>query len=1033
MYLLGVSMDYRLSLDLGAKSIGWAIFKLDHKTPVALVKAGVRIFSDGREPDGTSKAVARREARSMRRRRDRMLARKERLIGLLCQYGFFPSISIERKALETLDPYLLRAKGLDKALTPNEFARAIFHLNQRRGFQSNRKTDKADPETGAMKTAIKAVRASLDQNSEYFQARTIGELLYKRLTDSNKPSEERTVRARFRQTRIQKDDGKTRIEKSYDLYIDRKMIANEFDSLWDAQANFEPSRYKPEIRTAIKDCLLFQRRLRPVKPGRCTLIPSEERSPLALPSTQRFRIYQELANLRLLQPDLRERTLTKFQRDQIATALENSSRVTFAQIRRKLSLDGDVLFNLEDVKRPELKGNTTSALLQKPEKFGSKWSTFSPDFQDEIVLQLVNEQSEQKLVDWLCAKTGVDEARAESLANTSLSEGYGSLSKKALNLILPKLQAEVVSFATAAVEAGFASHSLLDASLTGEILPELPYYGEPLNRHVAFGSGIEADPPEKRFGKIANPTVHVGLNQLRVVVNAIIKRYGNPMQVVVEVTRELKQSRDQRLDAQKRQAENQKRNARIRQEIGITLGIAEFRVSRDDIEKWILWEELGSDAASRTCPYTGEPISRTKLLSPEVETEHILPFARTLDDSLNNKTVAMRKANRFKENKTPWEAFGKSSIPGYDYQSIVARAEAMPKQKRYRFAADGMEQWLREDKGFLARALNDTSYLSRIAREYMSLVCPTGTWVIPGRLTGLLRRELGLNSVLDLKGEKNRQDHRHHAVDACVIGITDESMLAAFSRANERTRGKGLQRIVDDMPLPWATYLDDVRRVIKNIRVSHKPDHGWEGQLHNSTAYSLLGDGKVGYHKNIDGVRTFVEEKLSVIPIVSTKTDRHGFKDDGSPKPYKGYKGDSNYCIEIVRNEKGKWEGEVISTFEAAQAFLRFNREPGGLKNFEFSKSLSLSNRPLVMRLLINDMVRMNLDGSPILLRMVKVKGSGQIYFAEHFEANVDARDRDPNDPYSYISKSAGSLQKLGARRVYVLPDGVLKDSGFKG
>ncbi|MDR0776081.1 MAG: hypothetical protein LBE81_05525 [Azonexus sp.] len=127
-------MRYRLALDLGSTSLGWAMLRLNaNDEPCALIKVGVRIFSDGRNPkDGSSLAVTRREKRLMRRRRDRLLKRKQRMMALLKKHGFFPAGEAERKALETLNPYALRAKGLDEALTPAEFARALFHINQRR-------------------------------------------------------------------------------------------------------------------------------------------------------------------------------------------------------------------------------------------------------------------------------------------------------------------------------------------------------------------------------------------------------------------------------------------------------------------------------------------------------------------------------------------------------------------------------------------------------------------------------------------------------------------------------------------------------------------------------------------------------------------------------------------------------------------------------------------------------------------------------------------------------------------------------------
>src|SRR6185312_7484185 len=102
-----------------------------------------------------------------------------------------------------------------------------------------------------------------------------------------------------------------------------------------------------------------------------------------------------------------------------------------------------------------------------------------------------------------------------------------------------------------------------------------------------------------------------------------------------------------------------------------------------------------------------------RLFSPEVEIEHILPFKRTLDNSAANKTVSLRRANRDKGNASPYEAF--ASRPGYDWDAILLRAGNLPKNKRWRFAADAMERFDAE-KGFLDRQLTDTAYLAKITR-----------------------------------------------------------------------------------------------------------------------------------------------------------------------------------------------------------------------------------------------------------------------------------------------------------------------------
>ena len=149
-------LRYRLALDIGTSSIGWCLLKINTDyQPQAIIKMGVRIFSDGRNPkDGSSLAVTRREARQMRRRRDRLLKRKSRLLDALIKYNFFSKDPAVRQSSVNLDPYQLRKKGLYEKLAPHEFGRAVFHINQRRGFLSNRKTDKKDNDSGALKQAI---------------------------------------------------------------------------------------------------------------------------------------------------------------------------------------------------------------------------------------------------------------------------------------------------------------------------------------------------------------------------------------------------------------------------------------------------------------------------------------------------------------------------------------------------------------------------------------------------------------------------------------------------------------------------------------------------------------------------------------------------------------------------------------------------------------------------------------------------------------------------------------------------------------
>ncbi len=1014
---------FRLALDIGSTSIGWCLLRLDaNSAPKAIIRMGVRIFPDGRNPkDGSSLAVTRRNARAMRRRRDRLLKRKDRLLKALTRLGFFPQEEAQRQALVQLDPYALRKKGLHEPLTGPEFARALFHINQRRGFLSNRKTDKKDNESGTLKKAIKDLRDKLMQEN----CQTLGEWLAKR-HEANL-----SVRARLR--------GKTQKDKAYDFYADRAMVEHEFDVLWAKQNALNPGLFTEAAGAELKDVLLHQRPLKPVRPGRCTLLPDEERAPLALPSTQRFRIYQELNNLQLLTPDLRELSLTLAQRDKIATLMERQGEVRFTAMLKALKLPGSTKFNLEDIKRDRLKGNSTAATLAKDSNFGDAWHEFDHAMQDMIVDKLLNVVSESALIAWLQANTNVDESTAERIANVGLPEGFGNLSREALSVVLPELIKDVVVYSEAVKRAGFDSHSALSHSeATGEVMAELPYYGDPLRRHVAFAK----DNPrtdEERFGKIANPTVHIGLNELRKVVNALIRRYGHPREVVVEVARDLKMSRERKLEIQREQKVKQDKNDRQVAEACTVLGLTQANLDRakrrELSQKMQLWVELNTkNVADRQCPYTGEQISIQRLLSNEVEIEHILPYSITLDDSLNNKTVAMRRANRDKGNRTPFDAFGKTSVPGYDYQAVLQRAALMPKEKAKRFASDGYQRWLKEDKDFLARALNDTAYLSRIAKEYVSLICPYNkVRVIPGRMTALLRGKYGLNQLLSGTGQKNRNDHRHHALDAAVIGITDQGLLQRFAKANAHARELQLDRLVEEMPLPWPTYREHVARGLGHIVVSHKPDHGYQGPMHEETAWGLRNDGQVTrrVRPEAGGPRQREIKNKNVVSISSTNNaSRHGVDENGNPKAYKGYVGGSNYCIEIWRDEKGRWNGDVISTFQAYQTVRKLG-ESEGLKRLR-DPAFSQTGNPLVMRLMIDDLLRLSIDGNTRTMRIVKIGGGGQFFMCDHSEANVDARNRDKQDSFDYVSKMAGSLQKARGRRVTISEIGDLRDPGFR-
>jgi CRISPR-associated endonuclease Csn1 len=171
-----------------------------------------------------------------------------------------------------------------------------------------------------------------------------------------------------------------------------------------------------------------------------------------------------------------------------------------------------------------------------------------------------------------------------------------------------------------------------------------------------------------------------------------------------------------------------------------------------------------------------------------------------------------------------------------------------------------------KDDGFLARQLTDTQYLSRLAGKYLSSLYPTkedgSVYVIPGRMTAMLRRKWGLNSLLPdhnyvenehSNAPKNRLDHRHHAIDAAVVAVTTRATLQKIARAAGEAEDRDLDRLTVDVEQPWDGFREELGEKLLRVTASHKADHGRKGRpsrhhdvtagrLHNDTAYGLTDD-----------------------------------------------------------------------------------------------------------------------------------------------------------------------------------------------
>jgi CRISPR-associated endonuclease Csn1 len=1062
-------MRWRLGGDLGTNSLGWAAVELDRDgNPCRVIAAGSRIFSDGRDPkSGASLAADRRAARAMRRRRDRFKQRQAALLKHLTLAGLFPADDPDREALAGLDPFALRAQALHEALPLHHIGRALFHLNQRRGFKSNRKADRGkNDESGKISLGVGRLYEAMSDKG----AATLGEYLNGLRAVAIDPNTIPSVR-----TRLRPEAG-----EGYDFYPDRHMLEEEFGAIWAAQAPYHPEALTAEIKSRLFEVIFHQRPLKQPRVGTCMLVVGEERLPKAHPLFQRRRLLEELNALKIVMPGAAAETVTRDQRDLLYLKLKDKRSVTFESLRKTLKLDPDARFNKESENRKDIKGDEVAAELGAKTRFGHRWQNLDSAERWEIVSRIRSQESDEDeaaLRIWLEEVHRLTPEQARATAGARLPEGFGRFGKTATTGLIEALREEVIAYSDAVQKAGFGHHSDFR---TGEILDELPYYGTALERHIMPGTGDPTDPEEMRVGRLTNPTVHIGLNQLRRVVNRLIKLYGPPEQIAIELARELKLDDERKREINIRNREN--REAAIkRSEKLVGVGIADKGANRALLK---LWEELNPEnVLDRRCVYTGRQISVEMLFSDAVEVDHILPFSATLDDSNGNRLLCLREANRAKRKRSPYEAFGHQA----DWEEIAARAARLPREKRWRFEPDAMSRFDAQG-GFLARQLVDTQYLSRLAREYLSTLYPDSgegsghVWVSPGRLTEMLRRSWGLNSLLPdhnfgggADQPKNRRDHRHHAIDAVVIAVTDRRLLQLIAREAGQRGHEAAHRMTADLPKPWEGFNDQLRDVVRGIVVSHRADHGTAaktgqangrdstaGRLHNDTAYGLTGEkdekgSDIVVHRvpivalkkatDIEGVRDpdlraallawttglegkAFEAKLLKFPELGPLPFR-GIRRlrlteplsviairDKDGRVYKGYKGDSNFRYDIWELKDGKWAAEIVSMFDAHQA--------------GWSSAIRSDNPTAkkVLKLHRDDLLAIERNGSTELVRVVKFSEKQLALAAPHEGGQLKVRAADKDDPFTYLYPSPNTLKAWKARQVRIDELGRVFDPG---
>jgi hypothetical protein len=283
-----------------------------------------------------------------------------------------------------------------------------------------------------------------------------------------------------------------------------------------------------------------------------------------------------------------------------------------------------------------------------------------------------------------------------------------------------------------------------------------------------------------------------------------------------------------------------------------------------EIEKMKIWEKQ-----QYVSPYTLKPIPLSNLFDDRLyDIDHIIPKSRYFDDSSANKVVCETNVNEEKGNRTAWEyisqqnsTLGICSLDNY----LNHINKIFFGQKKRNLLAEKIPS------NPVNRQIKDTQFISvAIKNELAKIVGSEKVKTTTGGVTDYLRSHWGLKklfmeltesrfkqmeqwnldengvpkeswitrgfdqkrnkNIYEIKGWSKRYDHRHHAIDALVVALSNEKFIKRLNDLNkyfqdELNKHKGEFSLNEDDSLEEAFFnLNKEKRdaITKEIEGSRK-------------------------------------------------------------------------------------------------------------------------------------------------------------------------------------------------------------------
>ena len=360
--------------------------------------------------------------------------------------------------------------------------------------------------------------------------------------------------------------------------------------------------------------------------------------------------------------------------------------------------------------------------------------------------------------------------------------------------------------------------------------------------------------PPVEMGAIRNPLAMRSLTVLRRLVNAL-RREGKidaQTRVFIELARTVNSANECRaIEMLQKEAQTERSEARVKLEELLRTHELNTPVSEDMILRYRLWKEQKEFSV-----YTGQPITFKEMLGGDIE--HTIPRSRGGTSAMENLTLCEPDYNRkIKSGRLPSECpnfenewtdheTGRgypallASLPLEKWRETIARLEKTAKPRRggdpavfaakrqaYLKTMKELRYWKEKvrrftlaaesvaEGGFMPRQLVDTGIIATQAVRFLKSRYEH-VFSRNGTVTATARKAWGIQKADE---EKDRDDHIHHAVDACVIAALDVRTFADFCSA---LKGREDYEVAD-MPCPFLEFAQRINRATEAVLVRHLP------------------------------------------------------------------------------------------------------------------------------------------------------------------------------------------------------------------